>query len=238
MFSFLILEIKSRRDYGYTYHKFLNAKNILTLSVIIVFIVTLVIRRILLNIPNEDLISQDASIYIDTWNIADDYISMYLVESLLFGLIIIKLLAFFDMNSTARLFYQSLFKTFQMFLKFLIILIITMAIFSAISHIIWGPYFEEFATLDISFVNILLMSIGYFDFSLFLHHEQYIAILFIGSFYLVLLTVVCSAFIAFYAEGLRLSVIKYGYPNESEENKWRLRDYINWIMNKKRKIIK
>jgi hypothetical protein len=229
--SFLILEIISKKDHGLTIRKYFNLKNYLSIAVIVTFLVALIARRIKLNIKKENLISQDAAKFTDTWNIADDYMSMYLVESVLFGLIIVKLLAFFDINLTARLLYQSLYTAFQMFFIFLVIFLLSMAVFSAISHIIWGPYIEDFSQLDISFVYILMMSIGYFDFSKFLQHEQHIAVFFISCFFLLLISVAYSAYISFYAEGLRLSVKKLGYPNEVENNKWKLKDYIQWITN-------
>ena len=89
--TFLLLEIKSKKDHGLSIRKYLNLKNYLSIAVIVTFLVALIIRRIKLNIKKEDLISQDASTFTDTWNIADDYMSMYLVESILFGLIIVKL---------------------------------------------------------------------------------------------------------------------------------------------------
>jgi hypothetical protein len=122
-----------------------------------------------------------------------------------------------------------------MFIKFIMILLILLSIFASISHIIWGPYLIEFSRLDISFVNILFMSVGYYDFKDFLKYEQFIAVLFMCIFYLFFFCVVYSSFIAFYSEGLRLSVIKNGYPNEVELAKWTLKDYMAWITNKKQK---
>jgi hypothetical protein len=54
-------------------------------------------------------------------------------------------------------------------------------------------------------------------------------VVFIISFYLFVLFFMYAIFISLYAECLRRTVIKLGYPEDHQLSQWTLKDYVVWL---------
>lgn len=232
---FVVIEVISRKKSGISIINLLNMKNFMSLAIIITMFISIIIKYIKLNLNKADLFSEDTSKFIDTNQIANDYASLYLVETILLGIIIAKLIGSFTFNSSARLFYQSFYISLQMYLKYIFFVFIVLIIFSSVAHILWGPYIKQYSDLQFSMIQTLFLTLGYFDYNSVLAFDKNIAVVYLLLFYLVIFLFMYTAFVSFYAEGLRLSVVKSGYPSEAENSKWNLKDYIMWICHKKKK---
>ena len=87
-------------------------------------------------------------------------------------------------------------------------------------------------------MQILLFTIGYFNAFDLINADDSWALIFVLTLYLIMFCLMYTTFMAFFAEGLRKAAVESGYPEDNDFLNWNYKDYINWILNKSKKIKK
>lgn len=74
-------------------------------------------------------------------------------------------------------------------------------------------------------------NLGYIKTDLLLVYNSWWTIFYIVSFFIFIVLYMYSIFISLYSESLRKNVTQNGYPEDHDQTKWTLTDYIKWITN-------
>jgi hypothetical protein len=155
--------------------------------------------------------------------------NIFFIESLLFAAVSLKILDFLQLNDYIKLFFNSIDLGFSRFSKYMLIITCVYLFYASICMIVWGPFIEEYSSFGNAFIQLFLMSMGYYDISNLVRHCAGWGITILLSFFLVVIIFLFTAFISLYAESLRNVVTKLGYPEDEELNQWTLKDYIIWL---------
>ncbi len=137
----------------------LDVKTILTFCIILLFFISILDRIIFLSF-NKDVFLQPGEIYYDTYYNAYSYTWIYIIESLLFGAVSIKLLIIFKIFEYIRLFYQTVEDGFISFIKYSFSYLLIIIGYTVISYLIWGNHLVEFSTFGSSFIQVLMFTMG------------------------------------------------------------------------------
>jgi hypothetical protein len=175
-----------------------------------------------------------------TYSIASYYNQVFYFESLLFASVVIKIFTFLKLNDKIKLYFSSIELGMTIFVKYSIFFVTIFIGYACIANIIWGPYLEEFAIVGDSFLIILLFTmgkknyllinfLGYFSPNKLLEYSQGWALVFVTSFYVFVIFFLYVIFVSIYAESLRRTVIKTGYPSDNQLSQWILKDYVIWL---------
>jgi len=157
----MIYEIKQNRELTKDLKSsILDIKNILTVFTIILFIVSLFYRLVYLSSNEAYILSGNGYTYVDTYFIAGVYRTVYLLECLLAAAISVKLLIFLKLNDYIRLFYTTIENGFVSFARYSLFFIVIIFGYTVISHIIWGPFLKDYASLGTAFIQVLMLSMG------------------------------------------------------------------------------
>lgn len=154
--------------------------------------------------------------------------SIYL-ECVLLIFITIRLLMFFKLTNIMTLLFSVFNLSFPMFIQYIIPIIVLLFGFAVIAEIIWSPYMTSFKTFGASFLSVILFTCGYFDTYSMMHYNVIWGFFFISFFFLFNLFFLFTIFNSIFAESLRRTVVRCGYPNDSEKLQWSMRDYMIWI---------
>lgn len=84
---------------------------------------------------------------------------------------------------------------------------------------IWGPFSSQYRSFEEAFISVLFFTLGQTDmFSLMKVYEVW-SILYMTIFFLIMIYLIISTFIAIYADSYRLTILAEGYPDDSENQK-------------------
>jgi hypothetical protein len=226
----LVVEILAKRaEYARDLKEALSSKMLLSLFIFFLYVISFSIKLTYCYQEDSDIYSTNGNTYIDTYSISGYYNQIYFYESLLFAAVSIKILYFLVLNDYVKLFFSSIELGIGIFVKYSIFFLVILLGYSCIAHILWGPYIKEFNTFGDSFLQILLFTMGYFNSNLLLTYNSAWTVAFLTSFFLFVLYFMYAVFVALYAESLRRTVIKLGYPEDHELSQWTLKDYVVWL---------
>ena len=191
----------------------------------IIIFSSFLIKIIFLNEKNEyDKYFNNSTMYIDTYSIALKYQFVSNFESIIFGLLVLRLIQFMKIFKSFQMLLSINSKSFSILIKYIIFLIIALISFSCSFNL----YYPQIGTFSLSIFNVILMSLGISNYEEFIHYnEVYLLVLLIlVIMFIVMFTL--SAFVGIYSETLRKIVIEHGYPYE-DESKWGKEDYLRWL---------
>jgi hypothetical protein len=161
---FIVVEVFEKiRLYIDDISKMYNPKMIITLFLVISYVYSFVTKMIYLNSSNDMYFSKDMSQYLDTYNISQLYKRCFYIESLLLGCVLIKIMTFFNLSRSMKLFYNSVENGFDRFAKYSIFILVILLFLASIAHILWGPYIKEFSNFSYAFIQTFLFSSGKFN---------------------------------------------------------------------------
>ncbi len=191
----------------------------------IIIFSSFLIKIIFLNEKNEyDKYFNNSTMYIDTYSIALKYQFVSNFESIIFGLLVLRLIQFMKIFKSFQMLLSINSKSFSILIKYIIFLIIALISFSCSFNL----YYPQIGTFSLSIFNVILMSLGISNYEELIHYnEVYLLVLLIlVIMFIVMFTL--SAFVGIYSETLRKIVIEHGYPYE-DESKWGKEDYLRWL---------
>lgn len=163
--------------------------------------------------------------YINSYHIANQYQFISSFESIIFGFMIMKLIQFGKLSQKFQLIFILNSKAASISFKYIIFIFIIIFGFGQTYSMLF-PQTKGFWS---SMYNIVLFSLGIFDYNKLLDYGE-ISTIVIGTIvilFYVLFTL--SAFIAIYSESLRIIIVEHGYPYENKFE-WNKEDYFVWLI--------
>lgn len=209
---------------------FLSAKTFLNLFIFILYVISFAFKFQHCYKSEDDYYNIDGTNYIDTYSLASYYNEVFYYESLLSAAVMTKILTFLRLNDNVKLFFTSIEMGLSIFVKYFSFFIVILVIYACIALMLWGPYIDNFDSFGQSFLQILFFTMGYFNPNEMLQYNSEWTVVFLGSFFLFMLFFMYTIFISLYAESLRRTVIKYGYPEDHPLSRWTLKDYMTWLL--------
>lgn len=227
---FLVVEFFEKKESMISFIRTLaTSKFFLNMLIFILYMISFIIKLAYCYKDDATYFNIEGTKYIDTYSVSSWYNQIFFIESLLFAAISIKILTFLRLNDHIKLFFSSIEMGITIFAKYSIFFIVILLGYACIGQILWGPYINQSSTFGGSFVTILLFTMGYFDANLWLTYNSSWTVVFVASFFLFVLFFMYAIFISIYAESLRRTVIKLGYPEDHELTQWTLKDYLVWL---------
>jgi hypothetical protein len=209
---------------------FLTAKTYLNLFIFILYIISFSFKFQHCYKSEDDYFNIQGTNYRDTYSLATFYNDVFYYESLLSAAVMIKILTFLRLNDNIKLFFASIEMGLSIFVKYFTFFIVILLIYACIALMLWGPYIDDFSSFGKSFLQILFFTMGYFNPNQMLQYNSEWTVVIIGSFFLFMLFFMYVIFISLYAESLRRTVIKYGYPEDHQLSRWTMKDYMTWLL--------
>lgn len=172
--------------------------------------------------------------YLNSYHIAKQYQFISSFESFIFGLMIMKLIQFGKLSQKFQLIFILSSKSASILFKYISFILIIIFGFGQ-TYLMFFPQIKGFWS---SMYNIVLFSLGIFDYNKLLDYCG-VSIVVIGTIIILFyLLFTLSAFIGIYSESLRIIIVNHGYPYENKFE-WNKEDYLVWLIpclkNKKNK---
>lgn len=211
-------------------------KNLLSLSflhLLLMFILFLSLFIIKTNKCHEkasDFVKTGNPSYKDGYEIAKMEEYSYYLECILLIFVAIKVLSFTQLFHMMNLFFSSLSTSINMFVQFLVVIIGILFGFAVVGELIWCPYITLFETYGMSFISVLLFTMGYHDTNLLVKYNEGWGVVYIIIFYVFNLFIIFALFNSIFAESLRRTIVKYGYPEDVTKEEWTIKDYSFWFL--------
>jgi hypothetical protein len=209
---------------------FLSAKTCLNLFIFILYIISFAFKFQHCYKSEDDYFNIEGTNYKDTFSLASFYNEVFYYESLLSAAVMIKILTFLRLNDHIKLFFASIEMGISIFVKYCVFFIVILLIYACIAHMLWGPYIDEFGSFGEAFLQILFFTMGFFSPNQMLQYNSEWTVVILGSFFLFVLFFMYAIFISIYAESLRRTVIKLGYPEDHQLSQWTMKDYMTWLL--------
>ena len=154
----------------------------------------------------------------------------YYLECIFLLFICIKILSFLKLLSIMNLFFSSISISINMFIQYLLVMIGLLFGFTVVAELIWSPYMDTFKTFGMSFISVLLFTCGYYDVNELIKYNEGWGVVFIVVFFVFDLFLIFAIFNSIFAESLRRTIVKHGYPEDVEKEEWTLKDYTYWFL--------
>lgn len=224
----MVFEIVKNRKSPNLKEIIFSPSNYLLIFIFIIYVVSFLIKFIYCN--NEDkLYSITSTTYLDTYTLALWFNRVFFVESLLFAAVSVKLLNFFKFIDYINLFYSVIIRSCKILSKFALFYTAILVVFACIATITWGPYSQDYDNLGSSFLNILLLTIGFINIHVMMSYDSGWTVVFLLTLFIFIMFFMFSIFIAVFSETERNVVTHIGYPQDNKYTSWQLRDYIVWL---------
>ena len=199
---------------------------ILNSFIFCIIVSSFLIKIVFLNEKNEyDKYFNHTTVYIDTYSIALKYQFVNNFESIIFGLLVLRLIQFSSLLKSFHIIFSMNSKSFSILMKYIIFLILALISFSCSFNL----FYSKIGTFSLSIFNVILMSLGISNYEELIHYNEVslVVLLIIVILFIVMFTL--SAFVGIYSETLRKIIIEHGYPYEDESN-WGKEDYLRWLI--------
>jgi len=224
--SIVIYEIFDNKSKGIALIEIVSFGNTLILLIFIVAIINFCIKILYLKKDPDDFFKDT---FVCTYEQSTFYNLAYLLESILFGLLIFKLVIFIKLNNHANFLFISIDFSAMIFIKYFVFLIVMILYFAIIGYMIFGSKIDLYNSFENALMQVIMITLGYYPIQLYIKYNEIYAIPYLCSVFLFMLFLLYSLISQVYAESLRKTVIKYGYPDDKEQMSWAMDDYIKWL---------
>jgi hypothetical protein len=151
-------------DYGLSVDSILEyiftPKTALNLFIFLMYLVCFIYKLMYCYNNAVDFYSEKGTFYKDSYSVANYYSQIFYFECLLFGGVVLKILTFLTLNDHINFVAQSVQMGILIYVKYCIFFFIILIGYACIAHIIWGPFLDQYSTLEDSFLQMLLMTMG------------------------------------------------------------------------------
>ena len=154
----------------------------------------------------------DVTKYKDGYQIGKMEEYSYYLECIFLIFVCIKVLSFLKLLSIMNLFFSSISISIKMFIQYLLVMIGLLFGFTVVAELIWSPYMNTFKTFGMNFISVLLFTCGYYDVNELIKYNEGWGVVFIIVFFVFDLFLIFAIFNSIFAESLRRTIVKYGYP--------------------------
>ena len=194
------------------------------LALVIISIIIFAFVQVLSDKSTQELLDTDYTVeyiyYVTKGNI---YSQIFILEALLFVLTMLKLIYVLSIVRTIRIISLSFELAMRHLISYGIVFMPILICFAVIGMGIWGPFSSQYRNFAQAFISVLFFTLGQTDmFTLMTVYEAW-SIIYMAIFFLVLIYMIISIFVAIYADNYRLTILAEGYPDESvsyKGDKW------------------
>jgi hypothetical protein len=230
LFFFFVIDVKDRLlIFPQNPIEWVSFKQMFSIYIFIVYSTSFLMKMVHCYHNPKDYYHPLSDTNIDTYKIAFYYNEIFFLESILFEGVSIKLLDFLILNDNFKLFSTCIHVGLKTFFKYILIIILTYTCFGVVSHLLFGPYIEDYESIISSFRSILLISTGYFDLRNMMMYNSGWGTFYFLAFFILILLFLNVIFISLFAESVKITVVQQGYPDDYENNNWQFKDYIIWL---------
>lgn len=214
----------------------LMLKNLISLSfahlllMFLLFLSLFIIKTSKCRGKASDFFDKTYSTYKDGYQLAKMEEYSYYLECILLIFVALKVLSFTQLFHMMNLFFSSLNTSINMFVQFLVVIIGILFGFAIVGELIWCPFITLFQTYGMSFIAVLLFTMGYYDTNLLVKYNEGWGTVYIIIFYAFNLFIIFALFNSIFAESLRRTIVKHGYPEDVTKEEWTIKDYSFWFL--------
>ena len=230
--------INTYSNLDFTISIIFNFKNLLLLLTFLVFFISLILKAGYLIHNTTKFADINGLTYINAQEVSFMYSSAMNIEAFLFFLLSLHILFFLRLNDHIKILYVTFMYSLNIYIIYVVYVIILFLFYAVIFYILFSRVDENFMGFGKSFMQVLLISIGYFNEDIINSHVPmgFILVLYL-IMYFFLMHFTYSVYISTYSETMRVIVQKIGYPEDQGRNKWTLKNYtaLFWYCQKKKK---
>lgn len=227
---FLVIDVKDRLIiFPQNPILWVSFKQIFSIYIFIVYSISFIMKMIYCRNNPDDFYNPGNETQKDTYQIAFYYNEIFFIESVLFEGVSIKLLDFLILNDNFKLFSTCIHVGLKSFFKYILLVILTYTFFAVVSHLLYGPFIQDYESVLSSFRSILLISTGYLDLNNLMMYNSGWGTFYFLAFFILILLFLNVVFISLFAESVKITVVQQGYPDDYDNNNWQFKDYIIWL---------
>lgn len=96
---------------------------------------------------------------------------------------------------------------------------------------IWGFFSYQYRSFEHAFISVLFFTLGQTDTANLMKINKVWTIIYMAIFFLILIYLIISMFIAIYADSYRLTILAEGYPDEkSSKSNFSWKTLLSWLI--------
>ena len=227
------------------WRKIIQYKYLEKLVVDILIVCFVFINFILIHVASDKTTDEilNSSEYIDLVHKGVLYDNIFILESILLFLLVLKILNVLTIIKSVRIIVKSISFAFKQVMTYMLIIMPLFIAFTIIGMGIYGAAIDEYSTFTKSFVSVLFFTVGQTDtIELFKFNVMW-TVIYVVIVTLVIIYLLISSFIAVYTDAYIRTIMVEGYPEEEDyrrlnktgdasfrSSKWTVRDAIKWML--------
>jgi len=162
---------------------------------------------------------------------AHNYEQIYILEAVLFILILYKLLSVFRRYLPLQIIMSSIERAALTLVIYSIALLPVLCTFAIIFKNLLGAFMPEYSTFLKSILTLMYMIVGHGKTVSITFFSRDYGVIFLILFYIFTLHFMIVSFAAIYLSSFRYTIDAYGYPyDERQSKKWGFKELVKWVV--------
>ena len=220
-------------------------KNFLKLIIDSLIIITILTNFVLIHLASDETPDEilNSSKYIDMVYKGVLYDQIFILESIILFLLVLKILHVMTIVKSVRIISKSISYAFKQVLTYMLIILPLVIAFTLIGMGIYGPFLNEYSTFANSFVSVLFFSVGQSNTTELMKFNSVWTVIYVVIVTMIIIYLLISSFVAvYYTDAYVTTIMSEGYPENEfaqasnapkpgqKTSKWTVRDAVVWML--------